>query len=97
MGFVEQFLLDPATLRRWLAYVEGQYTDACYHNSSHATDVLASVYFMIKAGADKYLSEIEQLALLLAAMVHDMGHDGMSNAFHKSAVTQRCSSEKPKP
>lgn len=86
---VDQFSLDTTTLRSWLSLVEGNYTSTVYHNSSHAADVLASVHYMVSAGGNKYLSGIEQMALLLAAMVHDMGHDGFSNTFHKSAMTQR--------
>lgn len=30
------------------------------------------------------------MALLLAAMVHDMGHDGCNNQFHKNSLSARC-------
>ncbi len=29
------------------------------------------------------------LALLLGAMVHDAGHDGFTNAFHKHRLTEK--------
>ena len=29
------------------------------------------------------------LALILAAVVHDVGHDGLNNAFHQAALTDR--------
>jgi len=88
-NFVEQFSLDEATLRRWLELVETSYNDAKYHNSAHAADVLQSVFAIIVMDAHRFLSDIEQMALVMAAMVHDMGHDGMSNVFHKNALTQR--------
>jgi hypothetical protein len=28
------------------------------------------------------------LALLLSAMAHDMGHDGLNNSFHKNTLSQ---------
>ncbi len=27
---------------------------------------------------------------MIAAMLHDMGRDGMNNTFHKNAMTRRC-------
>eukprot|EP00283_Hemiselmis_rufescens_P000432 CAMPEP_0173472790 /NCGR_PEP_ID=MMETSP1357-20121228/79076_1 /TAXON_ID=77926 /ORGANISM="Hemiselmis rufescens, Strain PCC563" /LENGTH=625 /DNA_ID=CAMNT_0014441115 /DNA_START=36 /DNA_END=1909 /DNA_ORIENTATION=- len=88
-NFAEQFSLDNATLKRWLELVETSYTNTKYHNSAHAADVLQSVFSIICMEGHRYLSEIEQMALVMAAMVHDMGHDGMSNIFHKNALTQR--------
>jgi hypothetical protein len=35
------------------------------------------------------LTDMELLAMLLAAIVHDVGHDGMNNNYHKNALTDR--------
>lgn len=40
------------------------------------------------AGAASYLGDLELLALLVAAMAHDLGHDGLTNAFHKQVSSR---------
>uniref|UniRef100_A0A7S0VYN7 Phosphodiesterase n=1 Tax=Hemiselmis tepida TaxID=464990 RepID=A0A7S0VYN7_9CRYP len=86
----QKFNINPETLRRWLDFVEDSYTDTEYHNCTHAADVLHGVFFMLTTcKVEKFLSEIEILALLLSVMVHDLGHDGFNNAFHKHALTDR--------
>ena len=40
-------------------------------------------------GARALLDELGVLALLLAAVVHDMNHDGFTNAFHRNRLTRR--------
>uniref|UniRef100_A0A6T8NKG2 Phosphodiesterase n=2 Tax=Hemiselmis andersenii TaxID=464988 RepID=A0A6T8NKG2_HEMAN len=86
----QKFSLDKAKMMAWLSYVEDLYCDTPYHNHTHATDVLQTVnFFLSTAGASEYLSEIHILALILAAVVHDVGHDGLNNTFHKNAMTER--------
>ena len=48
-------------------------------SSTHVADVLQSAHFLLSSGG----------ALLLGAMIHDAGHDGFTNSFHKNRVTQR--------
>ena len=82
--------LSPAAVQGWLGFVEASYTQSEYHNATHAADVLQTMHFMLRsAGAAALLSELEILALLVAAMMHDVGHDGVSNAFHKHLLTDR--------
>lgn len=82
--------LDPAKLINFLARVEERYLDNPYHNSTHAADVLQTTYFFLKTGeAEKLMSEMEIFAILLAAIVHDVEHDGMSNDYHKAKLTDR--------
>jgi hypothetical protein len=84
--------LDWDVVRRWLAFVEGLYHDTPYHNSTHAADVLQAVHhLLVRAGTLDILSHCPTtvLALLLAAMLHDAGHDGRTNLYHQNALTPR--------
>jgi len=85
-----KFHISHITLHNWLAYVQSSYIDTEYHNATHAADVTQSVHFMLKTAKGKdFLSDVQVLALLLAAMVHDIGHDGCNNLYHKNKVTER--------
>jgi hypothetical protein len=45
---------------------------------------------MLSTGrAREFFSDLDVLALLLAALVHDIGHDGFTNSFHKHRLTDR--------
>jgi len=35
------------------------------------------------------LNELDQLSLLVAALAHDVGHDGFSNGFHHDTCSER--------
>jgi len=53
-----------------------------YHNSTHATDVLLGCNYLLRSsGFDKLLTPRELLAILVACIVHDLGHPGLNNAF----------------
>jgi len=70
--------------------VEASYFEVPYHNSTHAADVLQTVHWILKkGGAASYLARIEILAVLCAAVAHDVGHDGKNNDFHKHIVSDR--------
>ena len=87
---VKHFKLDKIVLRGWLAFVEAQYQRNEYHSSTHAADVLQSVHFLLGAcGAGEHLSSLSIFALLIAAMIHDAGHDGLNNLYHQNAMTSR--------
>jgi hypothetical protein len=82
--------LDWQVVKNWLHFVAGLYQDTPYHNSTHAADVLQAVHHLLcKAGALGMLNPLTAFSLLVAAMMHDAGHDGLSNAFHQSAATDR--------
>lgn len=58
--------------------VELEYHPNPYHSSLHAADVTQALGAMLGAG-DAFvgqLSDLELLALLVAAVVHDLGHPG---------------------
>lgn len=64
-----------------------------YHNMYHAVDVLHATSLMLDGmGAAALLTEVEQLALLLSALCHDLDHPGLTNSFQvgPGALVGRC-------
>ncbi|KAG7276457.1 hypothetical protein CRUP_033895 [Coryphaenoides rupestris] len=54
-----------------------------YHNLTHAADVLQTAhYLMLHTGIMHWLSELEILAMVFAAAIHDFEHTGTTNNFH---------------
>jgi cAMP-specific phosphodiesterase 4 len=73
---------EVATLRRFIDAVEDKYEDQIFHNFAHAVDVLHSVARMMRLiESQNFLMELEQFALLVAAVSHDLAHPGVNNAF----------------
>lgn len=63
-----------------------------YHNEMHAADVMHMSYLMMtQYGLIETLKmkKIDQLSLIIAAICHDLGHDGFNNNYHVNAVTWR--------
>ena len=57
-----------------------------FHNFCHALDVTSGTYICLRQlGAGALLSPLQQLALLLAAAGHDVGHPGTTNAAEARA------------
>ncbi|XP_068608614.1 high affinity cAMP-specific and IBMX-insensitive 3',5'-cyclic phosphodiesterase 8B [Brachionichthys hirsutus] len=72
-----------ATLRSWLQLMEASYHSSnSYHNSTHAADVLhATSYFLRKERVKNSLDQLDEVAALIAAAVHDVDHPGRTNSF----------------
>jgi cAMP-specific phosphodiesterase 4 len=72
-----------ATLKRFVNKVETEYLDKNpFHNFSHAVDVLLAVARWMRVNdSHTFLVELEQFALLIAAISHDLAHPGVNNAF----------------
>lgn len=85
-----KFGIETGVLKCFLKFVQGQYLPNHFHNATHATDVLQTTHYVLAtAGFSKHLSDIEILAILFAAAIHDVGHDGFNNNYHKLAITER--------
>ncbi|KAG9489284.1 hypothetical protein GDO78_005335 [Eleutherodactylus coqui] len=71
------------TLRSWLHIIESNYHSSnAYHNSTHSADVLhATAYFLCKERVKQSLDQIDEVAALIAATVHDVDHPGRTNSF----------------
>uniref|UniRef100_A0A6Q2XM44 Phosphodiesterase n=1 Tax=Esox lucius TaxID=8010 RepID=A0A6Q2XM44_ESOLU len=54
-----------------------------YHNLIHAADVTQTAhYLMLNTGVMHWLNELEILAMVFAAAIHDFEHTGTTNNFH---------------
>ncbi|KAJ8403387.1 hypothetical protein AAFF_G00351590 [Aldrovandia affinis] len=54
-----------------------------YHNLTHAADVAQTAhYLMLHTGIMHWLTELEILAMVFAAAIHDFEHTGTTNNFH---------------
>ncbi|KAI9190299.1 hypothetical protein H9P43_001733 [Blastocladiella emersonii ATCC 22665] len=66
----------------WVVAVESKYEPNPYHNFSHAVDVAFMCFFtFFTLHASELLTELEMVAVFLAALCHDAGHPGRNNAY----------------
>ena len=82
--------LNQTAMASFIQDIEGRYHNHLpYHNSIHAADVVSSMAYMLglRSSPLAKLPPIEQLAALIAAVGHDVGHDGRNNRFHTVTAT----------
>ncbi|XP_055009529.1 high affinity cAMP-specific and IBMX-insensitive 3',5'-cyclic phosphodiesterase 8B isoform X10 [Boleophthalmus pectinirostris] len=79
-----------ATLRSWLQLIEASYHSSnSYHNSTHAADVLhATAFFLRTERVKSSLDQLDEVAALIAATVHDVDHPGRTNSFLCNASSE---------
>ena len=80
LGLLE--VIDVFKLRRFIAEVENIYRDNPYHCFKHAVDVTHTTYLyilLVRESVD--MTQLEMFSLLVAALVHDMDHPGVTNAY----------------
>ena len=76
-----------------LQEVEAAYNDKPYHNSMHAADVTQSVGALLATdGFSDQLTDLELLAVILASVVHDVGHPGEPQTLSLEHRCHWCSS-----
>jgi hypothetical protein len=96
-GCIDEFQLPPTKLKNWIqAVYMGYKKDNPYHSFKHAYSVSCGTANMIHYCFDgarpngcrleeDYWNGIEQLSLLMAALCHDVGHEGKNNDFYIKA------------
>jgi hypothetical protein len=65
--------------------IETAYRPVAYHNSVHGADVTHAMHWLMCSAHMWPIVRDDPLLLftaLLAAITHDLGHDGYNNAFH---------------
>lgn len=84
-SLISRFKIPTVFLMSFLEALEtgyGKYKNP-YHNQIHAADVTQTVHcFLLRTGMVHCLSEIEVLAIIFAAAIHDYEHTGTTNSFH---------------
>ncbi|DBB10001.1 TPA: hypothetical protein ACH3X3_001592 [Trebouxia sp. C0006] len=89
------YLTEKAGLRRNIKYdankfvaflmrVEGGYHNNPYHNKQHVAGVVHlanKLFYTLHDGGSQVFTAVEHFALLLSAVVHDLGHGGVSNDY----------------
>lgn len=92
-GVVEALHIAASTVMGFVTAVASHYRSNPYHNFCHVVHVLQAVLLIVRQGGARHVfSDLELLALLVAALCHDLEHDGRSNAFHiatQSEIAQR--------
>lgn len=80
---VKTFKIPVDTLITYMMTLEDHYhADVAYHNSLHAADVTQSTHVLLSTPAlDAVFTDLEILAALFAAAIHDVDHPGVSNQF----------------
>jgi calcium/calmodulin-dependent 3',5'-cyclic nucleotide phosphodiesterase len=81
-NFFEKFQIRPSVLRAFIEQLELGYKKNPYHNFIHALDIFQTVHYLLLSLQSGFLDSCEIFALLVGALVHDLGHDGFNNTFH---------------
>ncbi|KAG7454952.1 calcium calmodulin-dependent 3 3' [Solea senegalensis] len=82
---VNRFRIPVQALVQFVEALENGYSKHKnpYHNLIHAADVTQTAHFlMLHTGLMHWLSELEILAMVFAAAIHDFEHTGTTNNFH---------------
>lgn len=72
-------------LVKFVSAIEGSYLDMPYHNNMHAADVTMMMHSFFLSSNMSWISPVDHLLSLIAAVIHDVGHDGVNNMFHVKA------------
>jgi len=82
-GLFEKFNIPRDRFQNFLNEVRNNYSKKNpYHNFRHAFDVTHTVYLLLtNSRAADHLSYLEIFAVLVAGIVHDLGHPGLNNNF----------------
>ncbi|XP_046847918.1 cAMP-specific 3',5'-cyclic phosphodiesterase 4C-like isoform X2 [Xenia sp. Carnegie-2017] len=77
------FKIKPSTFINYITLIEDHYMKHVpFHNSTHSADVVQSAHVLLSAEVfESVFSDLEILATLFAAAVHDVDHPGLSNHF----------------
>ncbi|KAL3926173.1 MAG: hypothetical protein SGBAC_013578 [Bacillariaceae sp.] len=82
-NLLHTFGIVPSTFLNYVRAIEQGYKNNPYHNHIHAADVLQTLHSLLvsEEGMRSKLTRLQHLSLLLAAISHDVGHDGTNNEF----------------
>ncbi|XP_035661300.1 calcium/calmodulin-dependent 3',5'-cyclic nucleotide phosphodiesterase 1C-like [Branchiostoma floridae] len=80
-----KFKINSGVLFKFLDALESGYGKHSnpYHNQLHAADVTQTTHYLLySTGLVQWLADVEILAVVLSAAIHDVEHTGETNSFH---------------
>ncbi|KAL4092032.1 hypothetical protein QTP88_026607 [Uroleucon formosanum] len=82
-GLMEHFKLDVVQVWKLFSLIEeGYHSTNPYHNAIHATDVTQAMHCFLQEDKIKnFLTPLEIMASLIAAVAHDLDHPGVNQPF----------------
>ena len=81
--------LDYNCFSNFISKVRLNYLNNPYHNQLHAMDVLQTTLVMItKLNFEESFSDLDLSAILISALLHDIGHPGLNNSYQINKQTK---------
>ena len=78
--------IDSSKFAKFMTQIYNQYRRSVqYHNDLHGSDVAQHIHFILNGqNMAKYaqFDDLDTLSILVAALCHDVGHDGFNNRYH---------------
>lgn len=88
LGVIDFFHIPQTKLMNFLKTVTRNYRKNPYHNFSHAIDVAQMCFKIVyNRKITECLTELDLLALMIAAICHDLDHPGLNNNFQINDAT----------
>uniref|UniRef100_A0A674J4U4 Phosphodiesterase n=1 Tax=Terrapene triunguis TaxID=2587831 RepID=A0A674J4U4_9SAUR len=82
LGVVKKFQIPPEVLVRFMYSVSKGYRKVTYHNWRHGFNVAQTMFTLLMTGKLKrYYTDLEALAMVTAALCHDIDHRGTNNLY----------------
>jgi hypothetical protein len=87
--FPDTMPVTEGALLAFLEDVRAGYFDNPYHSFAHGVDVASVVYnFLHMPRTMVWLTPLDRLSMMLAALCHDIGHPGLTNLYQVNAKTE---------
>jgi hypothetical protein len=85
-GLLDELHISKYEFAKFCVGIRRLYKEVPYHNWLHASDVAQFTFSIItNAGVRNLLDPIEIFSILVAALCHDIDHDGRNNLFQRKA------------
>ena len=86
---LDKFDIDIKKLRNLITSAHALYhADNPFHNFQHGFSVLHITYLTLRSGPAAYLTSLDILGVLVAALCHDLDHPGNNNAFEVATMSE---------
>lgn len=82
LGVLERYQVTSKSMKGFVRTICENYNrNNPFHNFHHAASVMLCTALLLRAGGSEYCEAIDEYALLIAALSHDVGHPGFSNDY----------------